>query len=211
MSIVPLVVLVSVSAATSPTMSAPAASSRRVPRLLIFDLDACLWTPEMFELSSAPTVYDAKAGGMRAGGDVVRLFPGALAVLRRVLHDRASIGGPDLQVAVASSTTCPDWAQTCLENIVVDEATGTTVAQLVSYRQIFPGNKGRTHVPNIAKESGVDFASMIFWDDCIYGDNCGDVARNCDGIVCVRTPSGMTEELFEHGLKAFAAGRTGVV
>ena len=32
-------------------------------------------------------------------------------------------------------------------------------------------------------------------DDCTYGDNCADVARACDGTTCVRTPSGLTEEL----------------
>ena len=60
----------------------------RVPKLLIFDLDACLWSPEMFELRAAPTTYDAAAGGVRAGSEVVRLFPGALAVLRRLITEQ---------------------------------------------------------------------------------------------------------------------------
>ena len=83
----------------------------RVPKLVVFDLDACLWSPEMFELSARPTSYDAKAGGVSAGRDVVRLFPGALAVLRRLKSD------PELQetrVAVASSTTEPSYANRCL-------------------------------------------------------------------------------------------------
>merc|ERR1719460_3030883 len=46
----------------------------RVPRLIVFDLDACLWSPEMFELGSSPTTYDAAQGGVRAGRDVVKLF-----------------------------------------------------------------------------------------------------------------------------------------
>jgi|TARA_B100000768_G_C11091197_1_gene295038 hypothetical protein len=52
---------------------------------------------------------------------------------------------------------------------------------------------------------------MIFWDDCTYGNNCQDVATNCAGVTCVRTPDGLTEALFQAGLDAFAAGKTGVV
>lgn len=52
---------------------------------------------------------------------------------------------------------------------------------------------------------------MIFWDDCTYGDNCSDVATKCVGTTCVRTPNGLTLELFEAGLAAFVRGEKGVV
>eukprot|EP00747_Dinoflagellata_sp_TGD_P094309 gnl/TRDRNA2_/TRDRNA2_166064_c0_seq3.p1 gnl/TRDRNA2_/TRDRNA2_166064_c0~~gnl/TRDRNA2_/TRDRNA2_166064_c0_seq3.p1 ORF type:complete len:205 (-),score=29.94 gnl/TRDRNA2_/TRDRNA2_166064_c0_seq3:926-1540(-) len=58
-----------------------------LPGLIVFDLDACLWTPEMYELRSPPTKYDDARGGVAAGSDTVRLFPGAAAVLRRILTD----------------------------------------------------------------------------------------------------------------------------
>jgi hypothetical protein len=61
--------------------------TRRLPKLIVFDLDACLWHPEMFQLSAAPTEYDAHLGGVRAGRDVVKLFPGALLVLRLLVSD----------------------------------------------------------------------------------------------------------------------------
>ena len=53
------------------------ATNTLVPRLLVFDLDACVWSPEMYLLHSPPSAYDAEAGGVRAGQQVVRLFPGA--------------------------------------------------------------------------------------------------------------------------------------
>tara|TARA_B110001452_G_C15101882_1_gene384207 strand:+ start:43 stop:600 length:558 start_codon:yes stop_codon:yes gene_type:complete len=183
----------------------------RFPKLVVFDLDACLWSPEMFELSERPTSYDAKAGGVVAGRDVVKLFPGALAVLRRLRSD------PQLQearVAVASSTTEPAYANRCLDVLWVDEAEGLTVGEMIhdaDHRQIYPGNKGRQHFPALQKASGVAFSDMMFFDDCTYGDNCGDVASRCPGVTCVRTPEGMTEALFQAGLDAFAAGKTGVV
>lgn len=164
----------------------------------------------MFELNAAPTKYDATAGGVRAGRDVVRLFPGAQAVLRRLLTDESYAA---VKVAVASSTTEPAFANTCLDALPADATgeRGERVGELVEYRQIYPGSKGRQHFPALASQSGVPYEQMIFWDDCTYGDNCGDVARSCTGATCVRTPHGLTEELFDVGLRAFAAGRRGVV
>ena len=52
---------------------------------------------------------------------------------------------------------------------------------------------------------------MLFFDDCTYGDNCQTVADACVGVTCVRTPNGLTEELFDAGLAAFARGASGVV
>ena len=117
------------------------ATSARVPKLLIFDLDACLWSPEMFELRAAPTSYDADAGGVRAGTEVVRLFPGALSVLRRLITDPAL---NSIKVAVASSTTEPAWANRCLDVLMVNEAENSTIGGLVDFRQICARSGART-------------------------------------------------------------------
>lgn len=179
-----------------------------LPKLIVFDLDACLWSPEMFELSAAPTTYDGAARGVRAGREHVRLFSGASAVLRRILSDGPFRG---VRIAVASSTTEPHYAATCLAQLPVDPERGETVGSLVDFRQIYPGSKGSQHFPRLAAESGVAFDQMLFFDDCTYGDNCGQVASQCEGVTCVRTPDGLTEALFDAGLAAFARGERGVV
>jgi magnesium-dependent phosphatase 1 len=184
------------------------ASAPRLPRLLVFDLDACLWHPEMYELAAAPTKYNSSLQGVAAGDDTVRLYPGAAAVLRRLLVDPTF---STVKVAVASSTTEPAHAARCLEQLPIDpKEREERMADLVDFRQIYPGNKGRQHIPALAKESGVPFDEMVFWDDCTYSDNCADVAAGCPGTVCVRTPEGMTEALFDAGLAAFARGASGV-
>lgn len=38
-----------------------------VPRLVVFDLDQCCWHPEMFELSGAPTKWDAADNAVICG------------------------------------------------------------------------------------------------------------------------------------------------
>jgi magnesium-dependent phosphatase 1 len=184
---------------------------KMLPSLIVFDLDACLWTPEMFELNTSPTVYDPKAGGMRAGQDTVRLFPGAQAVIRKIL---LSDEFKSVRVAVASSTTEPTYAKSCIEGLpCCPPADGREerLSDLIDFRQIYPGSKGRKHFPALHKESGVAFDAMLFFDDCTYGDNCADVASCCPGVTCVRTPQGLTTELFQTGLDAWASGKRGVV
>ena len=163
----------------------------------------------MFELDSSPTTYDAARGGVKAGSDTVKLFPGAAAVLRRILTEEAF---SSVKVAVASSTTEPSYAKRCLAQLPLDPsgARAETVADIVDFQQIYPGSKGRSHFPALHKESGCSYGDMLFFDDCTYGDNCGDVARACAGTSCVRTPRGLTEELFELGLDGWAAGKRGV-
>lgn len=162
----------------------------------------------MFELSSPPTLFDEGAGGVCAGRDHVRLFPGAARVLSRLQSEESF---RSVRVAVASSTTEPRYAATCLSQLRADPARGESVGDLVEFRQVYPGSKGRAHFPKLASESGVAYGSMLFFDDCTYGDNCAEVARACTGVTCVRTPDGLTEALFDAGLAAYARGERGVV
>ena len=179
-----------------------------LPSLIVFDLDACLWSPEMYQLSSSPSEYSSKRGGVAAGRDTVRLFPGADAVLQKLASDTAYDG---VQVAVASSTTEPAFANKCLDNFPLSGGKFATVGELVRFRQIFPGSKGGQHFPNLKAETGISYDQMLFFDDCTYGDNCANVASHCPGVTCVRTPHGLTEEDFKLGLEAFAAGKKGVI
>lgn len=112
--------------------------SRSVPSLIVFDLDACLWSPEMFELDRAPGAYDAKRGGCPAGHDTVQLFEGARQVLALLLRDKRFA---DTKVAAASSTTEPPYANHCLDTLRVDPERGEVAADVISLRQIYPGSK----------------------------------------------------------------------
>ena len=181
-----------------------------VPSLFVFDLDACLWSPEMYELDSAPTTYDLKRGGVKAGRDTVKLYPGAHTVLRRLLTEDQF---KNCKIAAASSTTEPAYALTCLEQMPIDNSgqRTTVMADLITFRQIYNGSKGREHFPRLKDETGVAYSEMIFFDDCSYSDNCKEVAKLCPGVTCVRTPRGLSVDEFNAGLLAFAKGEKGVV
>jgi len=48
---------------------------------------------------------------------------------------------------------------------------------------------------------------MLFFDDCNWGDNCGDVERGCPGVVTCKTPSGMSVQNWNDGLAKFAKAK----
>lgn len=181
-----------------------------LPSLIVFDLDACIWTPEMYELHTAPTAYDAAAGGVRAGRDTVKLFHGSATVLRRLLTDPRFAS---VKIAAASSTNEPQYAATCLAALPADSSgeREERVCDLIDFREIYPASKGQNHFPALHKASGVPYDGMLFFDDCGYVDNCADVVLHCPGVACVRTPHGLTEAAFDAALAAFADGARGIL
>jgi magnesium-dependent phosphatase 1 len=118
-----------------------------------------------------------------------------------------------VRVAAASSTTEPGYAATCLTSLPIDASGSRTerVADLLDFKEIYPGSKGRAHFPALREASGIAYDRMLFFDDCGYVDNAADVARCCPGVACVRTPDGLTEAHFDRALAAFAEGKRGIL
>eukprot|EP00457_Paulinella_chromatophora_P008240 gb/GEZN01008270.1/.p1 GENE.gb/GEZN01008270.1/~~gb/GEZN01008270.1/.p1 ORF type:complete len:441 (-),score=75.63 gb/GEZN01008270.1/:40-1362(-) len=201
------------------------AASRPVPELFVFDLDDCLWTPEMYTLYELP--HEAVIGdlngrgkgvlGVRSGNDVIRLHPGALQVLQLI----ADGAFPHSRMAVASSANTP-LAEECAAYALthLEVLPGVTVDEILSrgFATGFTGNRqiGRTgklspdkrgHFKYIKEETGVDWAGMVFFDDNNWEDNVGRVEQSCPGVVGEATPHGLTLELFQKCLEGYAEAR----
>lgn len=189
-----------------------------LPTLIVFDLDDCLWTPEMYTLSQKPSVPvegDLGGGhgrgvvGVRCGarGETVRLYPGALQVLQELWAGRDG-KWKGSKIAAASSSEEPSYSAACLEHLEV--VPGVSMGTLFSYRAIgrtgeLSSNK-RTHFTKLHRESRVPYDEMIFFDDCNWGDHVATVAREF-GVVGQRTPSGLTGEEWRACLASFAKAR----
>ena len=52
--------------------------------------------------------------------------------------------------------------------------------------------------------SGIEYSKMIFFDDCLWGDHCSQVASNCPGVVTQRTPNGLQGVEWERALNAYS-------
>lgn len=99
------------SSTVSNMSSSPDTPATPYPELLVYDMDACLWDKEMYEMSSLPssTVMGDLNGrgegvvGVMSGRDKISLHKGSLISLQEH-HDGKY---PGMKIAMASSADTP--------------------------------------------------------------------------------------------------------
>lgn len=175
-----------------------------IPRLVVFDLDFTLWYPEMYELDGAPFKKNPNTGAViDRSGEQVHFFPAVHSVLSILETDPQF--KDTTEVEVASKTTEPQWAKTCMRLMDVDvadqnETTGrkTALQSVVDYEAIYPRNK-RIHFAQLKEQSGVEYEDMLFFDNEYY--NTVDVGRL--GVVCAYCPQGLSKGAWIQGMEVF--------
>ena len=136
------------------------------PRLVVFDLDNTLWTPELYQLKRFP----------KAERDIW-LFQGTRAALNELSSGRPEWA--DTKVALDSRTGQVEWAKELLSKFELSPA--STLNDLSSgLQQIFSGSK-RAHYERLKADSGIPFSEMIFCDDSTM--NTCEIERM--GVLCV--------------------------
>jgi magnesium-dependent phosphatase 1 len=211
------------------------ASSRVIgidyPELVVFDLDACLWDQEMYEMRAMPskTVQGDLNGrgrgvkGVYSGNDLIQLHDGSLTALQ----EHADNQYPGMKIALASSADTPFAVQIGRATLkLLEVLPGMTVWDLLmrdwdgqDVNQIgrqppLSSNKAATHFPRIRSMTGIRYDKMLFFDDCNWGDHCGMVARACvesdtqQGVVGHRTPSGLRVADWRRGMELYANQHT---
>lgn len=213
----------------------PGAGLRRLgalgaaPKLVVLDLDDCVWSPEMYTLSASPsgTIRGELGGrgegvvGVESGSDVIRIFPGALKALQS--HADGDLGA-STRFAVASSADTPFAASIAFEALSLLEVLPGVTARAVLDRGWADGfdghvligrsaplssDKSKTHFPILRENTGIPYDDMLFFDDSNWSDHAAIVAKNCPGVVTQRTPRGMQYDEFLAGLDKFAAAAKG--
>ena len=208
-------------------MVAPKSSSDvsiKLPSLIVFDLDMCLWSPEMYTLDELPQekIYGSlgKFGegvvGVKSGYEVIRLFPAALTILQE-FYTTDTYG--NMRIAIASSADTPRAVaigRQALNMLEIIPGVSVRAAFSKGWDPNFEGNvqigrspplssdKSMTHFPILLRETGIPYNEMVFFDDCIWHDHCGTVARNCPGVVTQRTPRGIQLNEWKSALQSFA-------
>lgn len=177
-----------------------------VRALVVFDLDACCWSPEMFELwgGGAPfkvvrdvpgdmTLADARGVKVRLLADVAWVFADLHARMR---------SGESIGAAIASRSDEPAWARECLRQFLVAPSVAMNQVVPEGLTEIYKGSKQR-HLRAIQQKTGVAFNRMCFFDDDPY--NISEVSKL--GVHCFHTPRGVTKDLYQRGLAAALAGK----
>ena len=172
---------------------------QKLPKVLVFDLDGCLWEPEMYELlygtGGAPFKPRPDGDLIDRSGNIITL----LGNTRDIMYELKSDGKwKDTKVAIASKCNEPNWAQECLDKFQLREKVNLRSVFSPDLIEIYFGSKVN-HLRSIAKKSGIALTDMIFFDNQI--DNCREVAAI--GVTVAYTPDGVTRSIFEKALQAF--------
>jgi len=208
------------------TMAKIASSLTKWPRLIVFDLDMCLWSPEMYTLDQIPQVVEIGKLGLldgevmtgvvscKSGHSSIRLFDDARSVLQDYYLGKFP---PETRIAAASSADTPHAveigraAMNLLE--IVPGVTMRSVFQrgwpegFTGHMQIgrtppLSSDKAATHFPILQGATKIEFKDMVFFDDCNWGDHVGNVER-AHGVVGQRTPRGLTRREFDLCISAW--------
>jgi magnesium-dependent phosphatase 1 len=196
-----------------------------VPELIVFDLDMCMWSPEMYTLDTIPSKKDGISGSLGDGvgdgviavksdAEQIRLFGGALQVLQDIHNGHLG----EVRIAAASSADTPRAASIARAALDLLEVVPGVTARSVFGRgwpEGFDGNlqigrtpplssdKASTHFPILKQQTGISYDKMVFFDDCNWGNHCAAVEKGCPGVVTQRTPRGMQINEFRAALDKY--------
>jgi len=162
-----------------------------LPRVIVFDLDNTLWTPELYKLR-----HLERSDEIPVAGRDVELFDGAKEVLEYILPNLGGGDGEEKPIlAIASRTNKVGWAEDLLDQFQLRDQFDAI--------EIFPGIK-TNHFAKIQRLTKVPFHEMMFFDDARDGryGNCEPVAAM--GVFCVHCPDGLrTKDVFERALDLY--------
>lgn len=171
----------------------------KLPKLVAFDLDGTIWTPDMYQLWGGGAPFKVSKNGkdlLDRSGQVVRL----LGVSAQILDELQNHGAfEDTKVAWVSCTDEPDWAEQCLSMFQTEG--GSSIGSVAHQSEIYKANK-QTHFRNLKeKYPSIEFSDMLFFDNEQH--NLVSVSKL--GVKCVHAPRGMEVEAWEKGLALFSA------
>ena len=201
-----------------------------IPELVVFDLDACLWDQEMYEMTAIPSSTNVIKGdlngkgkgviGVMSGRNQISLHKGSLIALQE--HWDGTLY-PGMKIALASSADTPFAEQVGRATLkLLEVVPGITIWDVlmrdwenVDVNQIgrqppLSSNKAQTHFPRLKQATNIRYDRMLFFDDCNWGDHCSMVANACKetdtgkGVATQRTPRGLGEREWRNGLQTYA-------
>ena len=204
------------------------AKKARLPRLVVFDLDGCLWRPELFEIATSPidpngspftlnshdTIPGTKVKSTN-GYRKVELIGDTRKILHELFYDE--MWYPSL-VGISSRTHPPGWAREILSLFLVFDESRDELPP-VAMKDIFTPEicildrdmdkatqfKLLVDRANAILPAGdrIQYKDAIFFDN--EAGNCKQVAQL--GVSTVYTPKGLTQEAWENGLSSFPYSR----
>lgn len=189
----------SVSVSAGGTSHALDYSSLRLPKLIGFDLDGTVWTPDMYQLWGGGPPFQPHSNGkdlLDRGGTTVRLL-GITAQILADIHSNEHFRSVGTRIAWVSCTDEPEWADECLTKFKT--AHGHALSTIVDSSEIYKSNK-QTHFRNLQRKyPDIAFEEMLFFDN--ESGNIHTVSKL--GVKSIYCPEGLTREVWENALRQF--------
>ncbi len=187
------------SISTSTTLHGLDYASMRLPKLIAFDLDGTVWTPDMYQLWGGGPPFKHHSNGkdlIDRAGTSVRLL-GITAQILADIHSNEHFRNKATKIAWVSCTDEPEWADECLAKFKT--AHGLPLNAVVDSSEIYKSNK-QSHFRNLQRKyPDIAFEDMLFFDN--ESGNINTVSRL--GVKSIYCPDGMTKEVWEHGLRQY--------
>lgn len=146
--------------------------------LFVFDLDFTLWNAGGTWCDCTNPPYNVKDGKLYdANGYHIRLYNDVPEILKNLnLKGR--------KIAIASRTETPSYAKQLMKLL--------NIAPFIHFEEIYPSSKIQ-HFNNIARNSGLDYSDMVFFDD--EHRNIEEISRL--GVECVLVKNGVNNRMIE--------------
>lgn len=174
-----------------------------LPKLIGFDLDGTVWSPDMYMLwgggSPFKRVGDGTSQLKDCAGNNVCLLGVSGSIFHELRHD------PKWSCTICALVSCtdePSWAQECLE-LFKTTPKNDSLASCVDSMQIYKGNK-QNHFKRLKKQyPHIEYSEMLFFDN-----EMGNIRSvSALGVHCVYCPDGMTEQIWDDSLLEFTASK----
>lgn len=171
-----------------------------IPKLIAFDLDGTIWSPDMYILWGGGAPFHPIGDGTKKLRDVAGKTVELLGISGSILHTlKYDPRWSNTICALASTTDEPNWAKECLEKFVTSPGKEPLIS-CVHAPHIYKANK-QTHFRNMKKDyPHIEFSEMIFFDNEM--GNINSVSRL--GVNCVYCPEGLTEDIWLEALSNYA-------
>lgn len=133
------------------------------PRVIVWDLDGTLWSPEMYQLWGGGAPFAALNDGEHVvdrSGTKVELLADARAILNKLRGAEFE----HIKLAIASTCDEPKWAAECLAKIRVENRALKDHFH-DDVVEIYKASSKEVHLKAIAKKSSCELHDMIFFDN----------------------------------------------
>ncbi|XP_012287392.1 magnesium-dependent phosphatase 1 [Orussus abietinus] len=159
-------------------------TERKVPKLIVFDLDYTLW-PFWVDTHVTPPFQKGKGNEVvDAHGQKIRYYKEVPDVLEDLTKQKFELG-------VASRTSEIQGANQLLQLFGWDK--------YFKYKEIYPGSKV-THFERFHKNSGYSYREMLFFDD--EHRNIQDLTKV--GVMSILVQNGVNHSVVKNGLEKFS-------